>query len=336
MLSFFLSIDKVFLDSYIYFCYFFNSLQENRRKKFPPDKQKMATFYDYYYVGNLNLTSEELHRSRPILLTFSKIQNGPKGEVPMHMHAHLEIFYFESGTGKFDFHGNIFSIQANDLLVVDAKQMHMQYSENQHVPLTYYGFAVNNMHLKGHNANCISNKGFFIHSFDSKKNLIYHNILQLLDELKERRYSYATKVDAIFREILVDILRLQPQTDDIENISESHLTNRKLLNDVKEYIEEHFAEGITVNDLIKVSFMNKSYFLHQFKKQFNISPMHYLNLVRIEQGKLLLGNTTRSITQIAADVGIGNPVYFTELFTKTVGVSPTMYRKIILGQSKYD
>ena len=254
----------------------------------------------------------------------------------MHMHAHLEIFYFESGTGKFDFHGNIFSIQANDLLVVDAKQMHMQYSENQHVPLTYYGFAVNNMHLKGHNANCISNKGFFIHSFDSKKNLIYHNILQLLDELKERRYSYATKVDAIFREILVDILRLQPQTDDIENISESHLTNRKLLNDVKEYIEEHFAEGITVNDLIKVSFMNKSYFLHQFKKQFNISPMHYLNLVRIEQGKLLLGNTTRSITQIAADVGIGNPVYFTELFTKTVGVSPTMYRKIILGQSKYD
>ena len=296
----------------------------------------MANFYNYYYVGNLNLTSEELHRFRPLLLTFSKIQNGSKGEIPTHMHAHLEIFYFESGSGKFDFHGKIFPIQANDLLVVDAKQMHMQYSESQHVPLTYYGFAVDNLHLKGLSTNCISNKGFFIHSFNNKRNVIYHNILHLLDELKERRYSYAIKVDAIFNEILVDIIRLRPQTDDIENVSANYLTNRKLLNDVKEYIEEHFAETITVNDLTKVSFMNKSYLLHQFKKQFNISPMHYLTLVRIEQGKLLLSHTTRSVTQIAADVGIGNPVYFTELFTKAVGVSPTVYRKIVLGQSKYD
>ena len=72
----------------------------------------MAHFYNYYYVGDLNLTEDELHRSPPLLLTFSKVQNGPKGEVPPHMHAHLEIFYFESGTGFFDLNGQTHSIKA--------------------------------------------------------------------------------------------------------------------------------------------------------------------------------------------------------------------------------
>ena len=125
----------------------------------------MAHFYDYYHVGNLNLTDDDLHRSRPVLLTFSKVQNGPKGETPEHMHPHLEIFYFESGTGFFDIQGETHQIRENDLLVIDSKQLHMQYSENRDVPLTYYCFAVTNLHLKGRDANCISHKGFFIHSF---------------------------------------------------------------------------------------------------------------------------------------------------------------------------
>ena len=70
-----------------------------------------------------------------------------------------------------------------------------------------------------------------------------------------------------------------------------------------------------LDDLAKISYMNKSYFLHQFKKLFNISPMRYLTLVRIEQSKLLLSSTDHSITQISSMVGINNPVYFTEIFT---------------------
>lgn len=299
--------------------------------------EKMAHFYDYYHLGNLSLVSDDLQRSRPILLTFSKVQNGSKGETPTHMHTHLEIFYFESGTGFFDIQGKTFPIRANDLLVIDAKQLHMQYSDSRDVPLTYYCFAVDSVRMKGKSANSVSNEGFFIHSFKSKKNAVYRGILQLLDELKERRYGYATKVDALFGMLIVDVLRFTPPPcNEAENVSDAYLTNRKLLNDVKEYIEEHFAEDITLDDLTKQSFMNKSYFLHQFKKMFNISPMHYLTLVRVEQAKILLANTTRPITQIATDVGVDNPVYFTELFTKAMGISPTMYRKVALGQSKYN
>lgn len=294
----------------------------------------MAHFYNYYYVGDLNLTEDELHRSPPLLLTFSKVQNGPKGEVPPHMHAHLEIFYFESGTGFFDLNGQTHSIKADDLLVVDSKHMHMQYSENSKTPLTYYCFAVDNLHLRGLKNNCLSTNGFFIHSFGCKKNDVYYGILKLLGELKDHRYSYASKVEAIFITLLIDIIRLNPITDDTQDVSETTLDNRILLNAVKEYIEEHYADDISLADLTKVSLMDKSYFLHQFKKRYNISPMRYLTLVRIEQAKLLLTNNDSPISIIAGEVGIDNPVYFTEVFTKAVGVSPTAYRKIVISNSE--
>lgn len=295
----------------------------------------MAQFCNYYNVGTLDLTAEELHRSKPRLLTFSKIKNGPRGEVSPHTHPHLEIFYFESGAGYFECGGETFPIHADDLLVVDAKRLHVQYSEDKRTPLTYYCFAVDNLRLKGHALNCMTGKGFFIHPFGSQKNDVHLTILQILTELRDKRYGYVTKVDSIFSRLLIDILRLSPASDDGVNASDTYLANRNLLNGVKEYIEEHYAEDITLSDLTKVSFMDKSYFLHQFKKQFNISPMHYLTLVRVEQGKRLLTNTTRTVTQIAADVGINNPVYFTELFTKAIGVPPTTYRKIIFGDIEF-
>ena len=192
----------------------------------------MAHFYNYYYVGDTDLSSENTEKFSPILLTFSKVRNGPKGETAPHFHTHLEIFYFESGSGVFECKNKQYPIKPNDLLAIDSKQLHVQYSDTQNVPLVYYCIAVDNLHLKGRETNCLSGSGFFMHSFENKNNIIYRNILRLLDELKERKYSYATKVNAIFSELLIDAARLVPDAEQ-EEISESKLNNRKILNDVK-------------------------------------------------------------------------------------------------------
>lgn len=71
------------------------------------------------------------------------------------------------------------------------------------------------------------------------------------------------------------------------------------------------------------------FLLPPFPPDFNISPMQYLNLVRMEQAKLLLSRTSESVTQIAVKVGFNNPVYFAEVFSKTIGVPPTIYRKTV-------
>ena len=289
----------------------------------------MATVFNYFYIGEQTLYSNELNLQPPTLLTFSKIQNGAKGETLPHLHTYLELFYFEKGDGFLETNNKTIPLKANDLLVIDSKKIHVQYSESNEEPLSYFDFAIDNLHLRGMPANSISQKGYFLHSFGSRRNGIYANILKLLREFKERGSNYHNKVYAIFTEILVDTLRLMPKSAPHPLENDEPTSNRYLLENTKNYIDEHYSEPLNLNELLKHSFMTKSYFITQFKKLFSVSPMQYLTLVRIEQAKLLLHNTTDSVTQIAAKIGFNSPVYFTEVFSKTVGTSPTLYRKMV-------
>lgn len=289
----------------------------------------MATIYNYFYIGEQTLYSSELNLQPPTLLTFSKVKNGTKGETPPHLHTHLEIFYFEKGDGFLETGGKVFPLKANDLLVIDSKKMHIQYSESNEAPLSYFDFAIDNLHLRGMPANSITQKGFFLYSFKSRRNGIYQNITKLLREFKERESNYHNKVYAIFTEILIDTMRLIPKNATPPRENDEITSNRYLLENTKNYIDEHYSEPLNLNELLKHSFMTKSYFITQFKKLFSVSPMQYLTLVRIEQAKLLLHNTSDSITQISAKVGFNSPVYFTEVFQKMVGTSPSLYRKTV-------
>lgn len=293
----------------------------------------MAYYFNYYYINNLDLAFDELHTQQPVLLSVSKVQNGPKGETKTHMHAHLEIFYFAENSGYFEFNDKTFPIKANDLLIINARQMHRQYSENEK-PLVYYCFAVDNIQLKNKKRNCITDSNFFLYSFPDSDNVVFHSISRLLKELKEKNYGYAVKVEAIFMELLIEMIRLFTTKNNFSDTTDPHILNKKVLNETKKYIDDHFQENLTLEDLAAVSFMNKSYFSHQFKKLFGISPFQYLSIVRLEQAKLLLTSTDNSITQISSDVGYDNPAYFAEQFKKFIKISPSGYRKQIYERSK--
>jgi AraC-like DNA-binding protein len=90
---------------------------------------------------------------------------------------------------------------------------------------------------------------------------------------------------------------------------------------------EHYEKELDIEDLARLAFMSKSYFITQFKTFFQITPKQYLNLVRVQRACYLLTATDDSVVKIALKVGFGNPVYFTELFTRINGESPTEYRR---------
>ena len=207
----------------------------------------MATVFNYFYIGEQTLYSNELNLQPPTLLTFSKIQNGAKGETLPHLHTYLELFYFEKGDGFLETNNKTIPLKANDLLVIDSKKIHVQYSESNEEPLSYFDFAIDNLHLRGMPANSISQKGYFLHSFGSRRNGIYANILKLLREFKERGSNYHNKVYAIFTEILVDTLRLMPKSAPPPLENDEPTSNRYLLENTKNYIDEHYSEPLNLN-----------------------------------------------------------------------------------------
>ena len=94
------------------------------------------------------------------------------------------------------------------------------------------------------------------------------------------------------------------------------------------YVEEHYMEPITLEEIAKHVGLNETYLSSVFKKQTGKSLIDFLTHVRVQHAKELLINHHKSINEIAEEVGFNDAKYFTKRFKKFTGVSPNEYRKL--------
>lgn len=92
------------------------------------------------------------------------------------------------------------------------------------------------------------------------------------------------------------------------------------------FMEQHFAENITVEQLAGLGYISASSLNRRFKKETGITPIEYLIEIRIKHAKTLLRRNSISITEIAIRCGFGSSAHFSSCFTKRAGVTPTEYR----------
>ena len=97
--------------------------------------------------------------------------------------------------------------------------------------------------------------------------------------------------------------------------------------DARSYINSHYAERITLDDLSRSISINKFYLQKLFKRCIGLSPNEYLIHTRLTRAKQLLRNSSHPISQIAMDVGISNIGHFISLFKRYEGITPSAYRQ---------
>ena len=99
------------------------------------------------------------------------------------------------------------------------------------------------------------------------------------------------------------------------------------LQSVKDYLDSHYTEKITLDALAEQFFINK-YYLHEiFKREYGMGIGQYLIHLRITKSKGLLRFTDKTAEEIAYACGMSSPHYFSRMFKKIEGVSPSEYRK---------
>lgn len=98
------------------------------------------------------------------------------------------------------------------------------------------------------------------------------------------------------------------------------------INIVLSYIERHLAEPISVEDLAKLVHFHPNYFMHYFKSMMGLSPIVYINKKRLEKARRMLATTELSVSAVADEIGL-ELYYFSRIFKKQSGLSPTDYRK---------
>ena len=96
---------------------------------------------------------------------------------------------------------------------------------------------------------------------------------------------------------------------------------------VRRYIENHFKENLTLDDLAALAHISKYYLVHAFNREYGTSPINYLLSCRIQESLYLLSKTQMSLSQISGTLGFSSPSYFSQSFRRMQGISPLEYRK---------
>lgn len=102
---------------------------------------------------------------------------------------------------------------------------------------------------------------------------------------------------------------------------------RMELSVIKCYIDEHYTEKISMDDLAARFYINKQYLMRIFKKTYGTTINNYILDLRITKAKQCLRFTTMSIEEVGDIVGVHDVNYFSRCFRKIEGISPSEYRR---------
>lgn len=112
----------------------------------------------------------------------------------------------------------------------------------------------------------------------------------------------------------------------------NHYNNRSIkliLRKAMDYIQEHYNEPITLKEVAESAYVSMCYISRMFRKELGRNFVDYLNGVRLEKAKELLKDPRYKTYEVAEKVGIPDAHYFSRLFKKVVGLTPTEYRETL-------
>lgn len=271
----------------------------------------------HYYSLDKN-QSFTIRGSAKLLNIASSRYGGDWHSVP-HTHTHTELFFIVSGKGQFLIQEQLFPVDISSLVIINPNVIHTEVSLNAQ-PLEYIVLGLEGVEL----ATSKNSNGQFciLNHFESAE--ISSCLRNILREMEQKSTGYEDVCQA-FMEIL--IIRLMRSTSLAVPEEPQMISGNRQCAAVRRYIELHFKEALTLEQLAEEAHMNKYYLSHAFKREYGVSPINYMISRRIEESKYLLAETDLSLSQIAQLLGFSSLSYFSQVFRRTQTISPLEFRQ---------
>ncbi len=230
------------------------------------------------------------------------------------------FFMILEGAGRLDFDGESYHLFAGDCVFIDCQKAYAHRSEQELWKLKwvhFYGPNMNGIYAKYRER---GGKTVF-----HPKDLIGFEVL--LQELFEIAGSGDYIRDMRIFERLTGLLTLLMEESWDPERSLCASPKKQSLQLAKDYLEEHYRERLSLDQLAERFFINKYYLTRIFKEQFGVSVGTYLAQLRVTRAKQLLRFSDLSVEEIGRECGIEEPAYFARVFKKVEGIAPGEYRR---------
>ena len=275
-------------------------------------------FLSRFYYSLSKDPSFSIRGTAKLLNVSSSRYGGDWHSVP-HTHNHTELFFIVSGKGQFLIQDQVFPVDVNNLVIINPNVPHTEASLNAQ-PLEYIVLGIDGIEL----ATKENSNGEFciLDHFESVD--ISSCLRNILREMELKNTGYMDVCQA-YMEIL--IIRLMRNTDLAVQTQPQVISGNSQCAAVRRYIDLHFKEPLTLEQLSEEAHINKYYLSHAFKREYGVSPINYMISRRIDESKYLLAETDLSMSQIAQLLGFSSLSYFSQVFRKIHGSSPMEFRQ---------
>lgn len=145
---------------------------------------------------------------------------------------------------------------------------------------------------------------------------------QLIEVATGHDYVRDMLINQYLSELMVCIMSESWHPENQEDLPKK----RSLIIPVKDFLDSHYGNKITLDGLAAKFYINKYYLTKTFKEQYGVSINSYLLSVRITKAKQLLRFSEKSVEEIGYECGLGAPHYFSSKFKEVEGVPPSVYR----------
>ena len=146
-------------------------------------------------------------------------------------------------------------------------------------------------------------------------------MLPLCVKLHDRLYRFQPEAEyefqLIFGQILLELSKLLRDS--------ASLLSTVLVNRIAYHIHENVSKAVTLTDLAQHFGVSKSYILKLFRQNFHTTVTVYINNVKLDHAAQLLVTSLMNINEISEFLGYSDPAYFSRLFKRRFGVSPSRY-----------
>lgn len=243
----------------------------------------------------------------------------PKGRID------YQLLYIASGKAHFYFDGKDTVVPAGHMVIyVPREEQRYEYFGEDKTEAYWVHFTGSNVKGIMRHFDIPYKENYFYSGSSEEYKTLFNSMIH---ELRTLPVCYEEMIEMNLRQLFMVIQRTR-----LERKPAVNTFAQAEVSFARRYFFEHYSDEINISDFAQSRHMSVSWFMRNFKQVTGVSPMQYILNLRIENAQMLLETTSYSVNEISSIVGYENQLYFSRIFKKQKGVSPTEYRKLRANQ----
>ena len=276
----------------------------------------------------------EIPQGEPALVLYGESWVRVYGHDEFHLHFHnlTEIGICRYGDGDMYLDEDVCRYQNGTLTVIPENFPHITVSDGENANFwEYVFFDIKSIVEELFPGNPVYqsqvieslNKSAFIS--DEKKDKAIADIINLMiDEAKNKKPYYQKKISLQLKALIIELVRKGDVS--LEEEQPVKGTNMAQIAAALDYINKNYDKPIKAIELANICSMSETHFRRIFEEYINMSPMDYVNLIRIQRACDLMKKTNDSMDLVAVKCGFSTTSTFNRNFKKYLNTSPYQWK----------